>query len=344
MVKKKFSLTDDLKGTILERGAGSFQETIEKSEVFLAKDKVLVSKHQTLSIPLEKIKTEKNIRSNFSEINELAFSILTNGQIQPIGVFENENGTYTVIFGHRRFEAFKLISERNKISLEEDFIEVTEELKLKLAKIDAIVFPKPKDDASRIVIQISENEQRTKISLLDFAENIETLSKIHKLNNTQIAKMLGKQRPRIAEALAIAKIKQNLAVWDKLKAIESIGFSKGVQACTPEQNQPQEIGFLPLLAIARSKNEEEQNKKFWQFFGKFCSEKEKTELKIETKEKKQFQKILKVQKVLAALVKELEELKTETKEEVQFQKILKPSQSLLNNLASYQKKLSMINK
>jgi ParB/RepB/Spo0J family partition protein len=60
-------------------------------------------------IPLSKIHVLENIRTRIEQqdLTELMESIKQHGLLQPIGVWKEDNGEYTLAFGHRRFEAMK---------------------------------------------------------------------------------------------------------------------------------------------------------------------------------------------------------------------------------------------
>jgi ParB family chromosome partitioning protein len=61
----------------------------------------------SMKIPLEKIKPSPNpIRKTWDEnkMQELTWSLLEAGQVEPIGVYEDAEG-YTLVWGHRRVEA-----------------------------------------------------------------------------------------------------------------------------------------------------------------------------------------------------------------------------------------------
>lgn len=60
-----------------------------------------------MRIPLQKIKPSPNpIRKTWDEdkMHELIWSLMEEGQVEPIGVYEDTEG-YTVVWGHRRVEA-----------------------------------------------------------------------------------------------------------------------------------------------------------------------------------------------------------------------------------------------
>ena len=57
----------------------------------------------------EQIKVGQRYRSNFDNLDNLVTSIrLTNGNLQPIQVYDNGDGTYTLITGERRLRACKI--------------------------------------------------------------------------------------------------------------------------------------------------------------------------------------------------------------------------------------------
>jgi ParB/RepB/Spo0J family partition protein len=81
------------------------------------------------SIPPDKIGINRNVRSSYDEnkIIELAESIKKKGLLQPITVTpsskygdrprEKSNfGGYDILFGHRRYMAYKLLAEKNNSS------------------------------------------------------------------------------------------------------------------------------------------------------------------------------------------------------------------------------------
>lgn len=60
-------------------------------------------------LPIDLIDPDKRqIRTSFSSLESLADDIKQNGQMQPIMVYANGNGRYTIIFGERRWRACKV--------------------------------------------------------------------------------------------------------------------------------------------------------------------------------------------------------------------------------------------
>lgn len=65
-------------------------------------------------IDLEDIVLKDNVRKQYNDISELAGSIERDGQIQPVAVSKNDDGTYNLIAGYRRFHAHKHLVEQGK--------------------------------------------------------------------------------------------------------------------------------------------------------------------------------------------------------------------------------------
>jgi ParB family chromosome partitioning protein len=109
------------------------------------------------SIPLSLIKVEENIRKQYSpddkSIEELATSLKTYGQLQPIRVYETASNGYTILFGHRRYYAAK------KAGIEE---------------LKCIICDNPAT-TDRLYIQAIENEQNESLSAADREDYITAL-------------------------------------------------------------------------------------------------------------------------------------------------------------------------
>jgi ParB family chromosome partitioning protein len=92
---------------------------------------------------------ETNIRKeeeyDEESIIELAASMKEYGQLQPIRVYENDNGEYAVLFGHRRVLAAR---------------------KAALPQMKCLLTPKP-DTIDKLYIQAIENEQAKELSPSD---------------------------------------------------------------------------------------------------------------------------------------------------------------------------------
>jgi len=105
-------------------------------------------------IPLERVVEISNIRENYDErlLQELAQSIQTHGQLEPILVYE-EGDRYGIITGHRRVRAMRLLEK---------------------GEINAVVRPKP-GKVENIYIQANENEQAKTLSGPERERYVKTL-------------------------------------------------------------------------------------------------------------------------------------------------------------------------
>lgn len=129
-----------------------------------------ISNGEFISIPLEKIVIDSNIRSenNEEDIDGLAISLKEQDLLQPISVYKRDN-EYVIIFGHRRFLAAK---------------------KAGFKEIQCILKQKP-NKLNLIYTQFTENEQSLKLSPEDIERCIKELRDLGQ-SFEQIAKRIGK--------------------------------------------------------------------------------------------------------------------------------------------------------
>ncbi len=121
-------------------------------------------------------------RKHFDEdaLNELAASIRLHGVIQPIVINDNEDGTYLIIAGERRFRAAR---------------------KAGLEKIPAVI--KKYSDKQIKEIAIIENLQREDLNPIEAARAIKQLMEEYSLTQEAVAERIGKSRPNIANVLRL---------------------------------------------------------------------------------------------------------------------------------------------
>ena len=159
-------------------------------------------------VPLREIKIEENIRKEYTNIEELAKSIIEKGLLQPITVTKGDDGFYDIVFGHRRYKAFCHLNTKDP----NNFL-----------KINAIV--KEKDTFSKddiFEVQLIENIQREDLSPLELKGAYEQL-KSKGLSYKQIADKLNKSEGYIKHIFSSLKvIKSNSAIEGLMKSDASI--------------------------------------------------------------------------------------------------------------------------
>lgn len=62
-------------------------------------------------IAIKKIKADANIRTDLGDLEDLKSSILSNGQLSPIVVVQENDESYTCVIGHRRLEALRQLGK-----------------------------------------------------------------------------------------------------------------------------------------------------------------------------------------------------------------------------------------
>ncbi len=120
-------------------------------------------------------------RQNFDEgkLEELASSIAQHGILQPL-ILKAKGGRYSIIAGERRYRAAR---------------------KAGLRKVPAIL--KDADEKEVLQLSIIENIQREDLNPIEEAEAISRLMEQYQLNQEQVAAMLGRSRPAIANTLRL---------------------------------------------------------------------------------------------------------------------------------------------
>ena len=139
-----------------------------------------------LLIPIHKIKANKEQpRKIFKDkdLLELSQSIKEIGVIQPISVQENEDGTFKIIAGERRYRASKLAG---------------------LDSIPAIIKKASKKEV--LVMAIVENVQRSDLNCVEEALAYYQLMNEFNLTQEEVAKKVGKERSSVANFLRILKL------------------------------------------------------------------------------------------------------------------------------------------
>jgi ParB family chromosome partitioning protein len=137
-----------------------------------------------MDIPLEKIIIKDNVRQDFNKdaLKGLAQSISNVGLLQPVIVSDNGDETFTLLVGHRRFEAARLAEVK---------------------AIRAIVF---EDSESKLALQLIENLQRENLNPIEEALAYKKILEEEALTQEELAAKLGRPQPNIANTLRLLKL------------------------------------------------------------------------------------------------------------------------------------------
>jgi ParB family chromosome partitioning protein len=119
---------------------------------------------------------------NEAELVELTASIEASGLLQPV-VVRPRNGKYELIAGERRWRAVQ---------------------RLGWPKIPAVV--KEVDDPTLLTLALIENLQRDNLSAIDEAAGYQRLSEEFQLPQSEIARLVGRDRSTIANLLRLLKL------------------------------------------------------------------------------------------------------------------------------------------
>ena len=154
-------------------------------------------------------------RRDFNEeaLQELADSISELGVIQPITLRKEEDGTYMIIAGERRFRASQLAG---KTTIPAYILSASEKDTMEMALI--------------------ENIQREDLNPLEIALAYQQLIEQHNLSQEQLSKRVGKGRATIANFLRLLKLPGNIQVALKEKQID-MGHAKALLSLPSHADQ-----------------------------------------------------------------------------------------------------------
>jgi len=145
-------------------------------------------------------------RSHFDEesLTELATSIRELGVISPITLRKNENGTYLIIAGERRFRASKLVG---------------------LKSIPAYI--KTAADEQVMEMALIENIQREDLNAIEIALTFYRLMEEYKLTQERLSDRVGKKRATIANYLRLLRLPAEIQMGIKDKKID-MGHARAI--------------------------------------------------------------------------------------------------------------------
>jgi ParB family chromosome partitioning protein len=154
-------------------------------------------------------------RSYFDEdtLTELATSIRELGVISPITLRKNDDDTYLIIAGERRFRASKLIGLRT---------------------IPAYV--KTAADEQVMEMALIENIQREDLNAIEIALTFYRLMEEYKLTQERLSERVGKKRTTIANYLRLLRLPAEIQMGIKDKKID-MGHARAILGLDDPANQ-----------------------------------------------------------------------------------------------------------
>lgn len=167
-------------------------------------------------IEISKIHANPNQpRRDFNEeaLQELADSISELGVIQPITLRKEDDGSYMIIAGERRFRASQLAGK---------------------STIPAYILSANEKDTMEMAL--IENIQREDLNPLEIALAYQQLIEQHNLSQEQLSKRVGKGRATIANFLRLLKLPGNIQVALKERQID-MGHAKALLSLSSHADQ-----------------------------------------------------------------------------------------------------------
>lgn len=154
-------------------------------------------------------------RRNFDEeaLQELSQSIREHGVISPITLRKNDDGTYMIIAGERRFRASKLAG---------------------LTTIPAYV--RTAKDEQVMEWALIENIQREDLDAIEIALAYQRLMDEYHLTQEKMSERVGKKRTTIANYLRLLKLPAEIQMGIKEKKLE-MGHARAILAAKSAESQ-----------------------------------------------------------------------------------------------------------
>jgi len=165
-----------------------------------------------LLIPIEKIfRDENQPRKEFDKekIEELAQSISKNGLIQPLILTKNDNDSYTLVAGERRWRAAQIAN---------------------LKILPSLLLP---TDLDKDEISLIENIQRENLKVTEEARAYQKLIDKNNYTHDQLSKIVGKSRSHITNLLRILNLHEYFSELLN-KGIISMGHARALVGKKPE--------------------------------------------------------------------------------------------------------------
>jgi ParB family chromosome partitioning protein len=165
-----------------------------------------------LLIPIEKIFRDQNQpRKEFDKekIEELAQSISKNGLIQPLILTKNDNESYTLVAGERRWRAAQIAN---------------------LKILPSLLLPA---DLDKDEISLIENIQRENLKVTEEAQAYQKLIDQNGYTHDQLSKIVGKSRSHITNLLRILNLHEYFSELLN-KGIISMGHARALVGKKPE--------------------------------------------------------------------------------------------------------------
>jgi len=145
------------------------------------------------SIEVERIAPDPNQpRKDFNEeqLQQLADSLKTDGQLQPIRVrWDEESSMWLIIVGERRWRAAKLAG---------------------LERLMCVFVKNGMSEEQIRSQQVIENLQRSDLKPIEEAQAFRDLMKLNSWNTTELAATLHISRPRVSRSLSLLKLPEDI--------------------------------------------------------------------------------------------------------------------------------------
>ena len=138
---------------------------------------------EVITVHWSELYSQAQVRKRFDQIDELAASIRENGQDEPIKVHPKDDNGYLIRRGERRWRACKQLD----------------------CDVDILIVD-PKEEPDEILLQITENLQRSDLTPVELGDAYKRLIDEFGMNQKDIATSLGKSKSHVSKHIALTDL------------------------------------------------------------------------------------------------------------------------------------------
>jgi len=193
----------------MSRGLGRGLEALFEDNSYDSSNHSITTTLRLSDIEPNKAQPRKSF--NEEKLAELASSIKIHGIIQPIVVRKLENERYSIIAGERRWRAARLAN---------------------ITEVPVVI--KEYNEREAKEVSLVENLQREDLNPIEEALGYKTLIDTYNLTQEEIAKIVGKSRPVIANAIRILSLPKDILLMIEKEEISS-GHARALLSLSSEE-------------------------------------------------------------------------------------------------------------
>ncbi|MGD9697458.1 hypothetical protein [Acinetobacter sp.] len=184
---------------------------------------------EAAEIDYQYMRMVSNVRDDFTyqdhpDLMELAYSIAINGLESAVEVFPENDNTFTLHHGHRRYLAIKYIMENDTIQQTDknEMLTITDDMRDNVRFVPSLLLLDKPDEYKRLKSQMHDNKGRRELTSLELASLVGRLIDSGERSG-DVAREFGYNKGAVSELYKINSIESSIK--QKLREIEKYGYT-----------------------------------------------------------------------------------------------------------------------